>query len=491
MGVADEAAVLGKSDFDIFPYEIAARFYENDRAVLESGAPVLNCEEQLLRPNSEARWLLTSKIPLRDAQGQVVGLVGIGRDITERKKMQESLRESHQNLAAALHDLQDAQERLVRQECLAAIGQLAAGVAHDFNNVLGVIQLYTELALQVPNAPRAVLQPLKTIAQQAQRGADLVQQILDFARRSPLRRQPVALAQLLAEIHALLKRSLPGKIRVTLTCSPGAHFIDADPTRVQQAVLNLAFNARDAMPGGGVLSLELEQVRLAPGDVARLPDLAGGVWERLRVRDTGVGIDPAVLPRIFEPFFTTKAAFGTGLGLSQVEGIVAQHGGRVMVESQPGAGAVFTLYWPALAAAVVEPAPEAELSILTGQGELILVVEDDPAMRTVLAACLDMLDYQTVAAEDGAAALALFAGRGDEIALVISDWMMPGMTGLELVRELQQLQPAVKCLLLTGYLPGDVEQGEIAIEWVLKPPTVESLAAAIAHALQRDPLSSA
>lgn len=483
MGLDDQADVLGKTDFELFPRDVAEHFDMDDRTVLDAGTPVLDREERLVRPDGEEFWLLTSKVPLRDAQGQVTGLVGIGRDITERKQAQEILRASHQNLAVALCDLQDAQERLVQQERLAAIGQLAAGVAHDFNNVLGAIQLYTEVALQVPDLPRAVAQALKTTVQQSRRGTDLVQQILDFARRSPLKRQAVALQPLLSEITALLKNTLPENIRVTLEVSPEEHFIDADPTRVQQALLNLALNARDAMPGGGRLRLELDKLRPEAGRAMPLPELEGRVWERIRVSDSGIGIEPELLSRIFEPFFTTKAAFGTGLGLSQVEGIVAQHGGRVTVASQVGQGTTFTLYWPALEAPAPEPETEEASPILTGQGELILVVEDDLAMRTALAACLEMLDYQVLEAPDGEAALALFADRADDIALVISDWMMPGMNGVELVRELQRLRPTVKCLLLTGYFPSDIGQGNVGIEWVLKPPTVEGLAAAITRVL--------
>lgn len=617
MGLDPQTDVLGRTDFEVFARDVAEQFYRDDRTVMDTGLPMLDREERLMLPSGEERWLLTSKVPLRDNQGQVVGLVGIGRDITERKQaretmralkefnegiiqnmsdgivvtdaagqitfvnmglaamlgyapedllgrlwselvapehhpialavdarrqqgtsdrydlsllrqdgapltvlisggpsfspqtgeysgtlgvvtditerkaMEESLRESHQSLAAALHDLQNTQERLVQQERLAAIGQLAAGVAHDFNNVLAVIQLYTEIAQQSPDVSRSVALALKTVMQQARRGADLVQQILDFARRAPLKRQTVILHELLSEITVLLKKTLPGNIRVTLEVSPEEHYIDADPTRVQQALLNLALNARDAMPGGGSLHFKLDKLCPELGHAMPLPELEGAVWERICVCDSGSGIAPELLPRIFEPFFTTKAAFGTGLGLSQVEGIVVQHGGRVVVESQVDQGTTFTLYWPALEAPMVEPESEGASSILTGQDELILVVEDDLAMRTALVACLEMLNYQVLEAPDGEAALALFAARADDIALVISDWMMPAMNGVELVRELQRLWPAVKCLLLTGYFPGDIGFDNFAIEWVLKPPTVESLATAIKRVMQRNALSSA
>lgn len=471
--------ILGRDDFELMAKPIAQNCRQSDQQALEEKRPVIGIEEVAGRLYEMRKF----PVPL---QGGRFGVGGYARDITERKQAEAALRESHAQLEQTLRELRAAQEQLIQQERLAATGQLAAGMAHDFNNILAVVLLYTEMAARNTELPRQTSQALKTIAQQARRGTELVQQILDFARRSPLKRETVSLAQALSEAHTLLRSTLPENIRLKLACSPGEHFIQADPTRVQQVLLNLAFNARDAMPGGGTLRLELDAFIPEPGDPLPVAALAGRAWERLRVSDTGTGIAPGVLPHIFEPFFTTKAAAGNGLGLSQVEGIVAQHEGHITVDSQMGAGTTFTLYWQALQTTPEEqPAEEAALP-QPGQGELILVVEDDPAMRAALTACLDMLGYQTLEAPDGQTALLLFAQQGDDIMLVISDWIMPVMNGRELIQELHRLRPGVKCLLLTGHVPTDAEAilDDQVVAWVLKPPTLERLAEAIARTLQ-------
>ena len=218
---------------------------------------------------------------------------------------------------------------MVHQERLAAVGQLAAGIAHDFNNILASIALYSQMSLRTAELPPRVRQRLEVIAQQTVHAADLVQQILDFSRRAVLERQPVALDSFMKEVIKLLQRTLPESIQVDLALEPGEYVINADLTRIQQTIVNLALNARDAMPNGGQLHIALSSSSGQDIQCVDCGPVLGGEWVQVAVTDTGTGIAPDVLPRVFEPFFTTRAPLGHGLGLSQVYGIVKQHEGHI------------------------------------------------------------------------------------------------------------------------------------------------------------------
>jgi signal transduction histidine kinase len=244
----------------------------------------------------------------------------------------------------------------MQQERLAAVGQLSAGIAHDFNTLLTSISLYTQMSLHADELSPQLRTRLEVIGSQTDQAAHLVQQVLDFGRRAVLERRPLALAPFLDEIGDLLKHTLPENIHVTLACEPGEHTIDADSERVRQALVNLALNARDAMPQGGELHIRVS--RTTERDEIKCvicgQTIAGSEWVKLTVTDTGTGIPPNVLPYIFEPFFTTRAPLGHGLGLAQVYGIVKQHQGHIDVRTRAGQGTTVALYWPALSA----PQPE-------------------------------------------------------------------------------------------------------------------------------------
>ena len=271
--------------------------------------------------------------------------------------------------------------------------------------------------------------------------------------------------------------------------------IDADPSRAQQAIVNLALNARDAMPDGGELRIGLERIRIKEGQETPLPEMPPGEWVRVTVTDTGTGIPSDVLPHIFEPFFTTRAPLGHGLGLAQAYGIVKQHEGYIDVETEVGHGTTFTLYWPALPVSRPEAIRPEPPTLSFGSGETVLVVEDDDAMRKALMDALEMLNYQVLSAKHGLEALAVFerhegdpsTGSGQRISVVLSDWAMPLMGGLELARELNQRYPTVKVLMLTGY-PLDRRTRATAPEgvvgWVQKPPSLEQLARVVAQAVK-------
>ena len=382
----------------------------------------------------------------------------------------------------------EIQRRTQQQERLVALGQLAAGVAHDFNNIMTTILLYTQMSLNAPDLPTQTRQRLETVSRQAYRATDLVQQILDFSRRAVLERRPMDLTSFLKEAVKLLERIVPESIKIRLTYGADEYTVHADPTRLQQAIMNLALNARDTMPEGGELRIELERVQVKSHKEPPLPEMAAGEWVQIRVTDTGNGIPPNVLPHIFEPFFTTKeVGQGTGLGLAQVYGIVKQHGGHIDVSTEVGAGSTFTLYLPALLASPPEVAVLETPTYVQGQGETVLVVEDNAALREALTDTLEVLNYQVLKAADGREALNILEQRAEEVALVLSDLVMPEMGGQALFHAMRQRGLTLPVVMLSGH-PMEHELEELQAQglagWMLKPPDLEQLSQLLARALR-------
>ena len=417
------------------------------------------------------------------------------------------------------------EQRIQQQERLAAVGQLAAGIAHDFNNVMATIVLYAQMTARTEGLPTRIKERMGTINRQAQHATRLIQQILDFSRRAILERRPFDLTPFLKEQVQLLKHTLPESIEIELAYGSDERaaplIVHADPTRIQQAITNLALNARDAMPNGGELRIELGRIWIGEDETPPLAEMAAAgtaveEWVRMVVSDTGTGIPPDVMPHIFEPFFTTKAPLGSGLGLAQVHGIVRQHEGYVGVDTQvrvdggQSGGTTFTIYLPALP---VHP-PKARTDVLSkkvsllvkGRGETILVVEDDKPTREALMEGLELLNYQVVGAANGQEALAILDRRGGDsaapdagsaleqkIALVLSDVLMPVMGGVALLHALQEQGSTVRVLLLTGHpleneLDSLQEQGVVSglVGWALKPLSLKRLSQVVARALKQN-----
>jgi len=380
------------------------------------------------------------------------------------------------------------QQNIQRQERLAGIGQMAAGIAHDFNNIIAVIMLYSQMSLRQPDLSDKFRERLAVIAEQGQRASELINQILDFSRSSVLDLRPLDMLPVLKETVRLWQRILPEDIRVELNYQTGTYTINADPTRIQQVLMNLAVNARDAMPNGGTLSVDLTRQQVIDRASAPLTDLNPGEWIRISIADTGDGIPDDVLPYIFEPFFTTKApGEGAGLGLAQVYGIVTHHQGHIDVNTQVGAGTVFTLYLPALHVShQLHEAPLQEI-LPMGREETILVVEDNLATREALCSSLEMLNYRTLEAANGKEALECFIQHRADIALVLTDLVMPVMGGKALAQALYQQAPDLNIVVMSGH-PLDPETGiritESVRDWMHKPPSLEHLAETLACILQ-------
>ena len=389
-----------------------------------------------------------------------------------------------------LRDVTDERERQryqQTQENLAGLGQMAAGIAHDFNNILGSILLIVDLLRRGGDLSTKQATYLDSVHTQSQHAADLVRQILDFGRRAIMERSLLDLLALINKTIDLLERTLPENIRLTLTCDRSEYVIFADPTRLQQMLVNLAINARDAMPNGGDLNLTLSTLTLAPGQPLPLPDMGPGNWLRLDVTDTGTGIDPDHMPRLFQPFFTTKEqGKGTGLGLAQVYGIVKQHDGAISAASHVGQGTTFSVYLPLPEDDHVEVPSLAQTSPLPGGGETILVAEDNDAIRMAIGETLEELGYIILSAANGKEALAILDTQVESVSLLLSDMVMPEMGGLELAQTMARRHPGLKTMIMSGHPLTEsketLQQAGI-LDWIQKPFDIDALAQQIRDAL--------
>ncbi len=383
----------------------------------------------------------------------------------------------------------EIQQLVQQQERLAAVGQLAAGIAHDFNNIIAVILLYTQMALNAKELPLTTRNGLETVVQQAQQAAALVEQILDFSRRAVLERRPMDLTPFLKEVVKLLERTVPENIKINLRYGLDEYTVSADPTRMQQVILNLIVNARDAMPEGGELCIDLAM--LGATDTPRCGscgELLEGAWVCIAVTDTGHGISPDALPHIFEPFFTTKEiGQGAGLGLAQVFGLVKRHDGHIDVTTRLGEGTTFTIYLPALLAHQPVASLSDSQSLVKGQGETILIVEDNAVLREALAESLALLDYCILEAGNGRQALDVLDQHAEDVALVLSDLVMPVMGGQALFHALRDRELALPVVMLSGH-PMEEELEDLKAQgltgWMLKPPDIEHLSQLLARTLE-------
>jgi two-component system cell cycle sensor histidine kinase/response regulator CckA len=386
------------------------------------------------------------------------------------------------------------EEQASQQERLAVVGQLAGGIAHDFGNFLTASIFHIELLLHDPRLSPELAPTVATLLDGSRRTAQLVRQILDFSRRTTLKTQPIDLSSFVDDVAAILRHTIPENIRLTIELEPGNHVASVDPARIEQVLMNLALNARDAMPEGGELRIGLHRVVTAsdeslPGVELSLTEvpvrgMPAGEWVCLAVSDTGTGITEDVQKRLFEPFFTTKGEEGTGLGLAQVYSIVTQHDGHIGVESEVGRGATFRIYLPACGAEEAGMSARGMSAAPRGNGEVILFVEDEERIRELGQQILELLGYRVLVAGNGVDALEAHRAAGG-VDLVITDMVMPEMGGQALVQKLRTVDPELKALAITGYPPASSEElAEIGVVGtVQKPFEVEDLAQAIRQAL--------
>ena len=375
-----------------------------------------------------------------------------------------------------VRDITTERENLARtqmQERLATVGQLAAGIAHDFNNIMAAILVYADLLTSDTSLPLASRERLHIIQQQVQRAASLIRQILDFSRRSVMEQSSLDLLPFIKELDKLLARVLPENIRLELEYQNENYLVNADPTRLQQAFMNLALNARDAMPQGGYLNFKLSRLQIKADQASPSSELPPGDWVHIVVADTGQGIPPETLPHIWEPFFTTKpVGQGTGLGLSQVYGIIKQHGGTIDVVSLVGEGTRFNIYLPALTVPGEEGMSSEAPARFDGTGKTVLVVEDDQVTRDAIQSLLKVYNFWVLTATNGSEAIRIYKQMGTIITMVVTDLVMPEMGGVALYHALQEQHPGVKVLFITGHPLEEnshalLEKGNV--HWLQKP----------------------
>ena len=383
----------------------------------------------------------------------------------------------------------EIQRRMQQQDRLAAVGQMAAGIAHDFNNILAVILLYAEMVVNLPDLNQRVRERMLIIAQQCRRASELIQQILDFSRKSVLERQAMDLLPFLKEQVKMLERTLPENIKITLQADPDQYVVEADPTRMQQAILNLAVNARDAMPEGGDLMIQANSIKGETGfHCVTCGQVTEGDWICIAVQDSGMGIFQKDLPYIFEPFYTTKEpGKGTGLGLAQVYGIAKSHDGHINVSSTADAGSTFSIYLPAIPSQRPKFPNTEPFVLVRGTGETLLVVEDEMATRQALKDGLTLINYHVIAAINGVQALSYLEEHPQEVKLVLSDVVMPEMGGIDLLRAVRAHGLEIPVILMTGHplqeeLSGLQDLGLTA--WMQKPPRLKQLSQIISEALK-------
>jgi signal transduction histidine kinase/CheY-like chemotaxis protein len=408
-----------------------------------------------------------------DDDGKVIGFAKVTRDVTERYEAQLALKMTQEQLAAS--------------QKMEAVGQLSGGIAHDFNNllmiVLGNLETAQRHARQITGAAR-LERSLNNAMRGAQRAAALTSRLLAFSRRQALDPKPLDVNTFISGSVEFLQRSLGETIDIEAAGGAGLWRIEVDANHLESALVNLAINARDAMPEGGKLTIEAANVFVDEGYTRAIPEMAPGQYVVICVTDTGNGMSSDVLDHAFEPFYTTKeAGHGTGLGLSQVYGFVKQSGGNVRIYSELGQGTTIKMYFPRLSGSKIEEHDDAADPIVEGeQSETILIVEDDKELRTYLTEILRELNYRVIPTPNAQSALTILVQMDKRVDLVLTDVVMPGINGRELGRRLQSMRAGLPVLYMTGYSRNAiVHQGRLdeGVEFLQKPIGQAQLAARV------------
>jgi PAS domain S-box-containing protein len=461
---ADE--LLGTSPLDLVHPEDRALMFDTLAALVDGGPGTVGQMTVRLRHKNGSWRYLEGDVQNLLHEPAVRGITSNARDVTARIEL-------------------EAQRRQAQK--MEAVGLLAGGVAHDFNNLLTVIGAHSSFLIESLDSGDPRREDAEAIQSAGVRAAGLTRQLLAFSRKQLLKPAVINLNVIVEGTRSLLERLLGDDIEIVITLASDLRSVLADSSQLDQVLVNLAVNARDAMPQGGRLSIETGMVAITVHSPRGPEPIPIGEYVALTVRDTGIGLDAAVLAHLFEPFFTTKErGKGTGLGLAMVHGIVKQSGGYVLVESAPGKGATFQVYLPALASAVDHPPLARETPIAVRAAETILLVEDEPAIREVAKRILSKQGYVVLEAENGHAALVVSAAFESTIHLVVSDAVMPGMSGGEAVRRLKTQRPNLKILIMSGYTDDEIVRRGIisaSVAFLQKPFTAQEFTQAVRKAL--------
>ena len=423
--------------------------------------PVATREKRYVTRDGHAVWAHVTSTPVRGPDGAPQAIISVTQDVTERRSLQE---------------------QLVRSQRMESVGRLAGGVAHDFNNLLTAILGYLELAKNSLRRDEPVRADLEEVERAARRAGELTSQLLVFARRQVVEPRVVSINDLVRGVERLLRRLVGDQVQIETRLAPGAGAVRVDPGQFEQVLVNLAVNARDAMPQGGRFTIETERTTL-DGDAALPPDLTPGPYVQLRVTDTGAGMDPETQARAFEPFFTTKAAGkGTGIGLATCYGIVRQAGGHIGVSSSPGRGARFEILLPWLAERSHRESPMPATPAPRG-GETVLVAEDEPQVRDLAVRTLREHGYEVLAAGDGDEAMRVAAAHDGVIDLLVTDLRMPRLNGLDLAKRMLRAWPELRVVYISGFTGEPGAPPSPGLDFLPKPFTPATLARRVRDAL--------
>jgi PAS domain S-box-containing protein len=442
----DETEVLGKYFIAFIPPEEHAFMIHVFKEVRNKKKSVENIQLKFHRKDGQLRYFFASAAPLLDEQGQVMGTMGIARDITEHRKIEE---------------------QLLQAQKMESIGNLAGGIAHDFNNLLGGILGYASFAKKKMSLQDPLYHSLNSIERSATQAAELTKQLLGFARRGKYQVKPINCNDLIQDLTQFLRRTIDKRINLEVDLDPHMHLIDGDETQLQQSLINICLNARDAMPAGGTLKIVTGNRTLSKDINEKQGGWKEGKYVKITLSDTGIGMTQEIRSQIFEPFFTTKEpGRGTGLGLSMVYGIIQNHGGYIEVKSEPGHGTSFELLLPAAVELILEEiSPFPPGRIIPKGSETILIVDDEELIRQLGADILEDVGYKILLAAGGEEAIQIYQENRKEIALVILDMVMPGLGGKETILKLKEIDSKIKVLLSSGYSTNE-GVGEILKEGV-------------------------
>lgn len=461
--------MLGKNNHDLFPEEQAAFFTMKDREVLSRGVLLEIPEETIKTKSGVNRIIRAKKIPLFDSSGNARYLLGIAEDITERKHLEEQLRQSQK---------------------MEAIGQLAGGVAHDFNNILMVIMGYSNILKKDLGIDSPQKEKLEHIIEAADKAAQLTRGLLTFSRKQEIKTRVANLNDVVRQVEKFLVRLIGEDIHLTSDLVTTDLLVKIDSGQIEQVLVNLATNARDAMPNGGILTIGTGLMDIDALFVQSNEYGEPGRYALMSVSDTGVGMDEKTKSKIFEPFFTTKEeGKGTGLGMAIVYGIVKQHGGFINIYSEPQIGTTFRIYIPLIENELAENEKVATPEPPKGGTETILVAEDDSSVRTLMQEILTGFGYKVIPAMDGQDAVEKFKANRDTVKLIIMDIIMPKKNGKEACYEIRQLDSDVKILYSSGYTLDIIQRHDVldeGAELIMKPVQPLELLRKVRELLDRE-----